>query len=149
MNLTDKGTITVETTFKAPIEKVWKAWTDPSLILQWFGSDPNGQVLEANLDVRPGGSFNIMFVDSDLTRHTCSGVYDEVQEFNKLTFSWTWKSEPGVESFVTLLLIPEGHFTRMQFEHAHVGNTSQHDYLSGWKTTFTKLEQLLSSGIEK
>lgn len=149
MDITDEGTITVETTLKAPIENVWKAWTDPSLILKWFGSDPNGQVLEAKLDVRPGGFFEISFIDSDYTQHTCSGVYNEVQEFNKLTFSWTWKSEPGVESFVTLLFAPEGNFTRMRFEHARVGNASKHDYLSGWKTTFTKLERLLSSGMEK
>jgi len=71
------------------------------------------------------------------------GVYDEVQEFSKLSFSWEWKSEPGVVSFVTLLLTPENNFTRMHFEHTHVGHASKHAYTHGWRTTFIKLEQVL------
>ncbi len=59
METADK--ITIETTIHASIEKVWKAWTDPALIMNWFGSDPGGKVLEARLDVRPGGRFEITF----------------------------------------------------------------------------------------
>ena len=145
METTDKGTITIETLFHSPIQNVWQAWTDPDLILTWFGSDPHGKVLEAKLDVRPGGLFEVTFTDADQTKHTCSGTYIEVQEFTKLSFSWTWKSEPGVESFVTLSLSADSNFTRMQFEHAHVGNESRHDYLNGWKATFLKLEQMLTN----
>jgi len=139
----DEGTITMDTIIHAPIENVWKAWTDPSVILSWFGSDSGGKGLQANLDVRPGGRFKISFANADHAEHTCFGVYDEVKEFSKLSFSWEWKSEPGVVSFVTLLLTPENNITRMHFEHAHVGNASKHDYTHGWRTTFIKLEQVL------
>lgn len=141
---TDDASIFLEKTFKSPIEKIWESWTNPTLIMNWFGSDPKGKVLKAALDVRPGGYFEITFQDSDLTEHTCSGIYDEVQALSKLTFSWQWKSEPGVESFITLLLTPEGKYTRMQFEHKHLGSHSKHDYAIGWQSTFAKLERLLS-----
>lgn len=143
MTTTDSS-VFLETTFKSSIEKVWESWTNPTLIVKWFGSDPDGEVLKAELDVRPGGYFEITFQDSDLTQHTCSGVYYEVHPFSKLTFSWQWKSEPGVETFITLLLTPEGKYTRMQFEHAKLGSGSKHDYAKGWQTTFAKLNRLLS-----
>ena len=137
--------VTIEIPISAPIEKLWKAWTDPALISRWFGSDPDGTVMNAELDVRAGGTFEVTFKDSDQTEHTCSGVYKDVQEFRKLVFTWTWKSEPCVESFVTVQLTPDIDFTRMLFEHAHLGTASSHNYLSGWKSTFAKLERLVRS----
>jgi uncharacterized protein YndB with AHSA1/START domain len=144
---TDDSSIFIETTFKSSIEKIWEAWTNPNVIMKWFGSDPEGKGLNAELDVRPGGSFEITFRDADLTEHTCSGIYDEVYVLRKLTFSWRWKSEPGVESFVILLLTPEGKSTRMQFEHKNLGSGSKHNYAKGWQNTFSKLERLLDSNL--
>lgn len=140
MNIANNDIITIDAIISAPIENVWKAWTDPVLILDWFGSDPNGKGIKAKMNVRPGGSFEITFRDADQTEHTCSGVYADVQEFSKLSFTWTWKSESGVESFVTVVLTPQNNFTQMIFEHAYIGTASKHDYLNGWQTTFSKLE---------
>ncbi|HEY5748629.1 MAG TPA: SRPBCC domain-containing protein [Chryseolinea sp.] len=142
---TNDSSIFLDTTFKSPVEKIWEAWTNPNLIIKWFGSDLKGKGLSAKLDVRLGGYFEITFQDSDLTEHTCSGIYDEVQVLNKLTFSWRWKSEPGVESFVVLSLTPEGKSTRMQFQHKNLSSGSKHDYAKGWQNTFSKLERLLEA----
>ena len=114
------------------------------MILQWFGSDPDGRGVKATLDVRPGGHFEVTFQNSDGAEYNCFGVYREVQAPKLLTFTWEWKSEPGVESFVTVLLTSEGNFTRMHFEHANLGTASVHDYLPGWRSTFEKLERLLT-----
>ena len=140
---TSKDALFIETTIYVSIEKVWEAWTEPSVIMKWFGSDPNGEVLRAKLEVRPGGSFEVTFRDSDQTEHTCSGIYNEVKKLSKLAFSWHWKSEPGVESFIVLLLTEEGETTKMQFEHMNLGSGSKHNYVKGWQSTFLKLEQLL------
>ena len=129
----------------APIEDLWKAWTHPTLVLKWFGSDPKGVGLDARLNVQVGGIYEISFRGSDGIAHTCYGVYREVKEFRKLVFSWTWKSEPGVESLVTIHLLREGENTFMQFEHAHVGNKSMHNYLAGWQAAFDKLDRMLNS----
>ena len=129
------------------MEVVWKAWTNPDLILQWFGSDPNGRGLKARLDPRSGGDYEISFCNRDGSDFTCHGHYLDVQPFRKLTLTWAWKNEPGVESLVTVQLNPENKNTHMQFEHAHVGSKSAHNYLEGWKSTFGKLERLLAGGI--
>lgn len=132
----------MKVTINAPIENVWRAWTDSALVINWFGSDPYGTGVSATLDVRKGGKFQVTFKDSDQTEHTCSGVYLEVQEFRKLNFSWMWKSEPGVETFVTVSLVPAENATEMRFEHANLGAESKHNYLEGWRSTFLKLVQI-------
>jgi uncharacterized protein YndB with AHSA1/START domain len=139
------SSLVLEKTFRNSIESVWEAWTNAAIIMNWFGSDLNGKVLNAELDVRPGGFFEVTFQDHDQTTHTCSGIYDEVKVLAKLTFSWRWKSEPGVESFIILLFVPEGGSTKMHFEHRNLGIGSKHDYAIGWQNTFLKLERLLGN----
>ena len=72
----------------------------------------------------------------------------DVEPFANQLSAWTWKSEPGVESFVTVLLSPEGNATQMNFEHANLGSASEHDYLQGWNSTFLKLDRLLKENEE-
>jgi uncharacterized protein YndB with AHSA1/START domain len=143
MKAIEKDSVKIEKVINASVENIWRAWTDPQLIIQWFGSDPQGKGLKAKLDVRPGGSFEVLFKDADGTEHCCYGIYKEVEAFSYLKFSWEWRSEPGVETLVTVSLKPQGNFTQMIFEHSHLGNASKHNYLNGWNTTFLKLEKLM------
>jgi uncharacterized protein YndB with AHSA1/START domain len=125
------------------MEKVWQAWTNPSIIKLWFGSDPQGTVQNAYIDIFPGGRFEISFMDSDKTPHSCFGIYTDVNPYEKLTFTWSWKSEPGSVSIVSVTMKSEPGGTQMNFEHAYV-NGSAHNYESGWKRTFEKLDRVLT-----
>lgn len=131
-------------TFAAPPAAVWAAWTEAGAVRQWFGSDPEGEVLEADLDVRPGGRFAVTFADRDGTQHTARGVYRRVVPHSVLEFSWGWDSEPGVTTVVTILLAADGDGTSMQFEHGNLIHASSHDYASGWRSTFGKIENVIA-----
>lgn len=50
--------ITVETTIKAPIEAVWRAWTTPDDITQWNAASDDWHTTKASVDLREGGSFS-------------------------------------------------------------------------------------------
>jgi len=39
--------------FDAPRELVWRAWTDPDLLVRWYG--PNAQTIVHKFDLKPGG----------------------------------------------------------------------------------------------
>ena len=41
--------------FDAPRELVWRAWTDPELLAQWYG--PGVETTIHNFDLRPGGTW--------------------------------------------------------------------------------------------
>lgn len=138
-------TITIEKIMNAPVEKVWAAWATPGMVSKWFGSNPNGTVQYAQLDVRVGGSFKVSFSNADGSPHTCFGVYTVVKPYSMLGFTWAWIAEPGVESLVTVKLTPQGNKTLMLFTHANVGYASAHNYLKGWGDTFLKLERALAT----
>lgn len=89
----------------APRGKVFKAWTDPKLLVQWF-TPPPYTTTHAELDVRPGGS-NLVMMRSpegvDIPNH---GVYLEVIANEKLviTDAYTRAWEPSEKPFITICL---------------------------------------------
>ena len=96
-------TIQIAWKFAHPPVKVWRAWTDPAIAKLWFGSDPNGKVLEAKFDVRVNGAFSVTFTNSDGSEFTCRGIYQEIDPPNRLVFTWGWVNQPEVDELITLL----------------------------------------------
>lgn len=141
--------VRIDWKFGAPPDRIWAAWTDPHMVRRWFGSDPNGTVLETYLDVRVGGRFEVTFANEDGKRYTATGVYRVVEHGRGLQFSWHWRDEPGVETAVSVALLPDGTGTRMQFEHAGLVHRSTHNYESGWRSTFEKMERAVASGTRQ
>ena len=135
--------VSIDTVFPAPAEDVWKAWTDPALLLRWVGSDPRGRGLEADLDVRPGGRFTFSFENGDGTAFTAMGVYSVVLSPDRLAFTWTWANEPGHETRVDVSLERGEKGTLMRFRHENLDPASAHDYQTGWGSTFSKLSRTL------
>lgn len=126
--------------------KVWQAWTDPKLVKSWFGSDPNGTVIDASLDVQIDGTFEVTFRNYDGSQFTCIGAYKEIEKYQRLVFTWTWKDRPEVRELVTLVFQAEQNGTLMIFEHANIDASTTHNYETGWKSTFDKLERTLKAG---
>ena len=71
--------------FDAPRDLVWKAWTEPERLAQWWG--PKGCTIRvAKLDVRPGGVFH--YAMQFRTGHDMWGrfVYREILPPERLVF---------------------------------------------------------------
>lgn len=49
--------ITVETTVRAPIEKVWELWTTPADIMIWNVPADDWHNLSVEVDLKNGGQF--------------------------------------------------------------------------------------------
>lgn len=63
--------------FNAPRELVFKAWTEPEHITQWWG--PKGFTTRVEeLDLRPGGRSRYVMVGPDGTEYPAEGVFREV-----------------------------------------------------------------------
>ena len=50
--------ITVETLVKAPIAKVWSAYTTPEDIKQWNAASDDWHTTQSSVDLRVGGTFS-------------------------------------------------------------------------------------------
>jgi uncharacterized protein YndB with AHSA1/START domain len=141
----DTGAVTIDWQFSATPDEVWRAWTDPDLVGQWFGSDPAGKVTRATLDLRPGGEYSVTFEDRTGLEHRASGVYRDVDRPRALSFTWTWQSEPDHETQVRVVLTPRDGGTAMRFEHAQLWSGSSHGYEEGWRRTFAKMQRAIDA----
>jgi uncharacterized protein YndB with AHSA1/START domain len=101
----------------------------------------------AELDVRVGGRFRIVFGGAEGRDHEVQGVYREVVPHRKLVFTWTWpNSTPERESLVTLEFKAAGRGTVLEFLHQQLfDETVRDDHERGWSESFVKLEQFLRS----
>ena len=89
----------------APREKLFRAWTEPALITQWF-TPPPWETIRAETDVRPGGAILIVMRGPDGTEVPNRGVYLDVAKNERIvsTDAYTSAWEPSAKPFMTTIL---------------------------------------------
>ncbi|MPY94571.1 MAG: polyketide cyclase [Acidimicrobiia bacterium] len=75
-----------------PPELVWKAWTTPELLKQWFAPKPY-ETPECEIDLRPGGIFRTVMRSPEGDDFDGAGCYLEVIPNERLV--WTAALGPG------------------------------------------------------
>jgi uncharacterized protein YndB with AHSA1/START domain len=79
-------TITVKSTIHAPINKVWKCWTDPVHIVNWNHASDDWHTPHAENDLRVGGKFSYTMAAKDGSfSFDFWGNYTDIQEHENLT----------------------------------------------------------------
>ena len=105
----DRPSLNLRRILNAPRERVWRAWTQPEMLIAWLGP-PEWPAVQFELDLRPGGAWRACLRS---TTEDCvlwqGGVYREVVPPERLVFSFKWESddhEDGapVDTLVTVLL---------------------------------------------
>ena len=131
--------------YPVSVEKVWRAWTDPQALKKWWGPGPGEAVAIAELDVRVGGRFRIVFGGPKGTDHEVQGTYKEVVTHRRLAFTWTWpNSTPERESLVTIVFRAADGGTQLDFRHEQLFDEKvRDDHKRGWTGALDKLEQFL------
>ena len=145
--LATKPSLTLNRQYPVAPEKVWRAWTDAEAVKRWWGPGPGEPVSLAELDVRVGGRFRIVFGGPDGRMHECAGVYKEVVPNRKLVFTWSWpNSTPERVSVVTIVFQAVGKGTELQFTHEQLFDEKvRDDHKRGWSASLDKLERFLHS----
>jgi len=105
-----KTPVTIERTFNAPIEVVWKAITDRDQISGWSFGDLTGFKPEVGFKTE----FSVQHNGKDF-RHLLT--ITDVVPGRKLSYSWKYAGHPG-DSLVTYELFPEGDKTRIKLTHS-------------------------------
>jgi uncharacterized protein YndB with AHSA1/START domain len=135
----------------APRELVWKVWTDPAHLAQWWG--PKGFTNpRCEWDARPGGAIHIDMRAPDGVVYPMSGVFKEVVEPERLVFVSSALDENGKSMFDvlnTMTLTEERGKTALTLQARVISVTERApQYLKGmemgWNMSFDRLAEYLA-----
>jgi uncharacterized protein YndB with AHSA1/START domain len=145
--LATKPSLTLSRHYPVGPEKVWRAWTDPEAVKKWWGPGPGEPVAAAELDVRLGGKFRIVFGGPNGKEHECAGTYKEVVPNRRLVFTWSWpRTTPERISIVTIVFKAAGGGTDLVFTHEQLFDEKvRDDHKRGWSSSLDKLEAFLAA----
>lgn len=146
--------LTLERTLDAPRDKLWRCWTEPDLLKQWFCPKP-WYVSEARLDPRPGGECFTVMNGPDGERFDNTGVFLDAVEGERIVFTdafrpgWRPAGRPFMVAEISFADTGDGrtryharamHWTaEARKEHEDMG------FHDGWNKTADQLEALAKS----
>lgn len=88
MEPTDKTEVTVQTTINAPVEKVWKLWSEPQHIMGWCNASDDWHAPYADNDLRAGGNFKTTMAAKDGSmQFDFGGTYSNVKEHELIEYA--------------------------------------------------------------
>jgi len=146
--------IEVSRTFEAPLELLWKAWTEPEHFMKWYG--PKGFTAPTcEIDLREGGRHLWSMQSPDGRQMYFTGSYKEVVPMERLVYT-----DASSDAVGNVMGMGEGKHESMDvtvtFVHAngkttvtvsHVGSGDGAEYARrGWEQAFDKLTAVLAKG---
>lgn len=143
--------LVLELTLDAPREKLYRCWTEPELMKQWFAPKPwTTPVVE--VDVRPGGASNIVMRSPEGQDFPNPGVYLDVVPNERIIFTdafsagWKPAGKPFFVGEITFTDLGAGKTKyRAVARHWTEESKQQHEAMGfheGWKMCALQLEQL-------
>ena len=115
-----------ERIYDASLKKVWKAWTDPEMLKQWWG--PNNVIIpECEVDIRVGGRIYIVMEAGEAmgpykgTRWPMEGKYTAVEKNSKLAYTakaWTEskKATSQIDQVTEFSLVDDNGKTKLKLK---------------------------------
>ncbi|KUH69921.1 ATPase [Mycolicibacterium novocastrense] len=151
--------LNLERSYRAPIETVWQAWTDPDMVREWWGPEKTF-VPECEIDLVVGGKIHIVMEAGEAmgkyqgTRWPMSGTFTRIEEPSRLTYdarSWTEGEEEGstIEHVNDVILTEKDGMTVVQLNVTitNIGAKAKMAAFGmkwGYKAALDKLEKYLS-----
>jgi uncharacterized protein YndB with AHSA1/START domain len=129
--VTEADTRTVEQTLRisARPETVWRFWTDPAAICDWWGSS-------AELDPQPGGTCRVQMDSGPLM----VGEYVELVPYERIVFTFGWERPAGGggpdvppgSTRVEVTLVDEDGDTVLTLRHSGLPSSYAEEHSAGW-----------------
>ena len=128
----------------APVERVYKAWTEPAQISKWFACGATTNVLVSQ-DFRVGGEYRIECHSPEGTLATIFGIFQEIAPNRKLVYTWNNISAeyPANDTVVSVEFLDRGETTEIVLKHTNFAiPLSAEGHTFGWGGSVDKLAQL-------
>lgn len=151
--MSDDRELVLSRLIDAPPHKLYRAWTEPELLKQWFAPQPYTTPV-AELDVRAGGANLIVMRGPDGKDMPNRGVYLEVLPNERLVFTDAYLKawEPSPKPFMTVILTFESEAGKTRYTaRVHHWTTADRDahermgFHQGWGQCTDQLAALVAT----
>jgi len=150
MYISKKGefnqTIVLEEQFRAPREKVFKAWTQAESLRKWFMADDGVVVTDAFVDLRYEGPYfiEVLFPGNQPSR--IDGQFLRVDINEELQYTWIVPLLKGRKTMVNVSFMEHEMGSMIILEHGEFEDENELQlHLEGWKGCIGKLHDFLAS----
>lgn len=142
--------LTITRIIDAPRALIFKMWTDPKHMAQWWGPrDFTNPVCE--LDARPDGAIRIHMRGPDGVVHPMTGTFREIVEPERLVFNAVAEDEAGnplLEALTTITFAEHGGKTKLMVQASAVGIAPVAVQMlegmeAGWTQSLERLAELV------
>lgn len=134
-------TITIETTVRAPLEAVWKAWTTPDDIVRWNAASDDWHTTKASVDLRVGGTFSSRMEARDgSVGFDFEGTYTEVVAHERIAYAM----DDGRRVVVDFVPVDDGVRVREAFD-AEATNPVEMQR-AGWQAILDRFARYVEAG---
>lgn len=128
----------------APRDEVFRAWTEPERIKQWWG--PIGSATSsADVDLRAGGAYRVVMEPLEGPVLVVAGTYREVTPPSRLVYTWRWETgiPDTLETLVTVEFGERGKQTEIRITHGGFPAAEERpEYEAGWLEALARLATL-------
>ena len=129
----------------APLSEVYRAWTDPQVMSQWYapGAMTVGEVVA---DTVTGGDFRVVMQEENGKNHIATGKYIEVVPEQKLVHSLQWEgSELNTQVTLEFKAIDKEN-TELTLTHELFPNAEVRDsHGQGWTGCLANLDNYIAT----
>lgn len=155
-----ENVLNIERTFNAPATKVWKTWTEPKLIKQWWGPEHFTGSFAKN-ELKVGGKYLFAMRAPDKKDYWSTGTYLEIQPQKKIVATDSFSNKKGEivdpktyglpadvprEMLLTVIFEEVSPTqTKLSIKQAGMPESMSANAMSGWKTSLDKFAQLVEA----
>ena len=133
--------IEVRRRFAASPERVFDAWTQADVLLEWWSASPSHRPGIAEVDLRVGGRYRLSMIDGEGVDTIVVGEYVEVRRPARLAFTWSWDAG-ATSSLVEIDFEEDGDATLVTLRHSGlVTPESVERHERGWNGCLDSLER--------
>jgi len=145
MKASDDTALMLTCRIKTSPARVFRAWTDPVALRQWFAASEQHECVLAETDVRVGGRYRLVMRLPSGEERAVGGVYREIVPDHRLVFTWSWEGASDAETLVSVELRQEDGGTALTLTHQRFADTHARDmHRQGWSGCLAGLERLMA-----
>ena len=138
-------------TFQAPVALVYRAWTDPELLVQWLGPRRLKMTIE-HYDVRHGGTWRYVHSDDEGNEYGFRGVFHGEPSTEGLVQTFEFEGAPGHVQLDTASFEAQGDTTVVHMNTVFQTVEARDAMLEsgmegGWIESMERLDDLLAKMI--